>query len=243
MNCTNARLLLNFVRTGELDSAERENLDGHVAGCPECAALAQAESRLDDALETAMQRVPVPAGLKGKILGRLAQKRRPRPWPWAAAAAVVLVVAGWTGYRMLLGGPQEFETSKFVEEYVDLRSGLSPDALEARFSDELKIAMKAPREFNYSLLDTYDTAKIQDCLVPRLTFLSRSENALAYVYVLSSKQFKPPADLSQKGGWLAEMIPASTHNVQIRRESIDADFFYVVVYTGASLDTFKVQPI
>jgi hypothetical protein len=242
MNCTDARLLLNFVRTGELDSAERENLDDHLSGCPECAALAQAGSRLDDALETAMQRVPVPAGLKGKILERLTQQRRPRPWPWAAAAAVVLTGVGWSGYLVLNSGPKEFDSAGMAQ-FVDLRVVLSPDVVETRFSQEFSISMKAPREFNYSLLDNYDTAEIQGRIVPKLTFQSRNESAIAHVYVLSNTQFRPPADLSQKDGWLAEMIPASTHNIQIRRESIDADFFYVVVYTSASLDTFKVQPI
>ena len=31
MDCPSARLLLNFVRTGELDPAEREALDNHLA--------------------------------------------------------------------------------------------------------------------------------------------------------------------------------------------------------------------
>ena len=88
MDCTNARLLLNFVRTGELDLAEREVLETNSRQLPECAAR-QAESHVDDALETAMQRCPV--------LGRLLKRAYPSNWPANAGR----VPARWAGQRQL----------------------------------------------------------------------------------------------------------------------------------------------
>lgn len=238
MDCTNARLLLHFVRTGELDPAERQLLDNHVAHCTECTALAHAESRLDDALETAMGQVPVPAGLKGRILARMATQRQPRRWRWTAAAALV-VAAGLGWYAVL--GPHELDVTQLSEE-IDFRTRSAPDAVEAKFSSE-GIVMRAPREFNYELLDTFDTTEIQNRRVPKLTFLARGQSraALAHVYVLSIQQFKPPAQYEER--WVCEIVPASSHNIKILRDQSNPDFFYVVVYTSGTLDPFIVQGI
>ena len=47
----------------------------------------------------------------------------------------------------------------------------------------------------------------------------------------------------KKDGWLSEIIPASSHNILIRRYQDIDDFFYVVVYTSGSLDPFVFQGI
>ena len=238
MDCTSTRWLLSFVRTGELDPAEREVLDSHLGACAECAATAQAETRFDDALEVAMARVPMPAGLKVRILRDVRQRRPRRRWPWVAAAAV-LIGAAIGGYLVWSAGPLDFDVSSFVW-YVDYKTPQSRETVEARFNTELGIAMKAPPEFDFNLLDNYDTAEIQGRRVPKLTFHARGSGALAYVYVLATRQFTlpPQPDAVQKDGWLSEVIPASSHNVQIRRYQGIDDFFYVIVYTSGSLDPF-----
>jgi len=246
MDCTNARLLLTFVRSGEIDLPDREDLDNHLTSCSECAVSARAESRFDDALETAMPRVAIPAGLKDRILRTLANQRKPRPWPWVAAAGLLLV-AGACAFYALVPGQQELDFARIAEK-IDIK--LTPEAVEAWFSGELGENLTAPREFNFNLLDNIDIAEVQGRKVAKLTFLSRGENrsALAYVYILPAHQFKLPAQQEEeaalKNSWLNEIaIPSSSHNVQIRRYPGVSDFFYLVVYTSGSLDPFLLQGI
>src|SRR5947209_7636374 len=108
MDCKNARLLLEFARPGgrELEAADAEALHQHLAECSECAALAHDEQRADEHLGRAMRDVPVPAGLRERVLKRLSVERDAwyRRWlvRWAAAAAVLLAV-GLLGYHYWFG--------------------------------------------------------------------------------------------------------------------------------------------
>ncbi len=193
-----------------------------------------------------MQRVPVPAGAKTRVLQRLARARRPRLWRWAAAAAVILSDA-LGSYALFADYPVEFDLQDFPFIKCDIAK-LTPEVVEARFSTELGIEMRSPREFNFDLLDNYDTAWVQKRQVAKLTFLARTEQgaALAYVYVMPTQEFKLPTALEEaaaKKDGFREIIPASRHNIQILREPGVADFFYVVVYTSARLDPFTFQGI
>jgi hypothetical protein len=240
MNCTNARLLLNFVRAGEMDPAEREVLDHHLTACSECAVFAESENRFDEAMAMAMARVPVPAGLKGRLLGQLA---RPRRWSWVAAAALLLAV-GLTCFAALTRGPEELDASRWSVK-ADIKR--TPEAVEGWFSSELATPMTAPRDFNFSLLSNIDVAVIQGRQVPKLTFFG-NRGALAHVYVLSTRQFKLPAEheeeVALKDSWHGEIsIPCATKDIKIRRYPGVPGFFYVVIYTGGTLDPFLLQGI
>jgi hypothetical protein len=244
MDCTSARLLLHFVRTGELDRVEQEALDSHLGICLECLAFAQSENRFDEAMAAAMPRVPVPARLKDRILERLTRVRRPRPWRRVAAAAVLLA-AGLVCFVALTGGPDEL-SPLLIAEKVDTKA--TPDAVEGWFFGQLGTPVTLPRDFNFTLLDSFDIAEIQGRKVPKLTFQSAADKRLAHIYVLSTRQFHAPAqqenEAALKDGWLPEIfIPASSHNIQIRRQRDVPDFFYLIVYTSASLDPFLLQGI
>jgi hypothetical protein len=246
MDCHDARLLAQFVRTGELSLAERRDLDDHFLDCPECKGVVEAENRLDDAFELAMLQVPVPAGLKGRILERLTRAHRPRPWRWVATAAALMIAA--LGYLAFYGYHEEFDTQDFVN-VVDDRAGLPRETVEQRFNTELGIAMRAPKDFNFNLLDSFDSTEVHGRRVAKLTFFTRGEAgaALAHVYVLPASQFKLPADQDAQSakadGSLAEIIPASKHNFQIRRYPDITDFFFVIVYTSGTLDPFLFHEI
>ena len=76
MDCRTAQILLPFRdRPDELADDERAELEQHLAGCKNCAALARAERSFDDSVGRAMQNVVVPAGLREQIVGRLAIER------------------------------------------------------------------------------------------------------------------------------------------------------------------------
>ena len=68
MDCRTARHLLDYARprVPELDRPDQEALDGHLAVCPECDALARAERQFDEHLGQAVRDVPVPQGLDRK---------------------------------------------------------------------------------------------------------------------------------------------------------------------------------
>jgi hypothetical protein len=108
MDCSNARLLMQFRTTSgdELAAPEREELDAHLAGCPLCRALDHDQHRLDEHLGRAMRDVPVPAGLRQRLLAAVAPAppaKRPRRWVkragWglglATAASLGLLVWAW----------------------------------------------------------------------------------------------------------------------------------------------------
>src|SRR5262245_2648331 len=101
MDCNHARLLLTFARDrADLDQSEAEGLEDHLSLCPDCANLAATEQRLDLALGRAMRDVPVPAGLKGRLLAAVARpafswRRRLIAGAAIAAALLVSVALSW----------------------------------------------------------------------------------------------------------------------------------------------------
>ncbi len=96
---------------GELPAAAREQVDAHLAGCPECEAEARALSLAFQAIGSAETPLAPPAHLKAKVLASLDAGRRPAVTPmvppveaarrarglspaWLALAAMALLVVG-----------------------------------------------------------------------------------------------------------------------------------------------------
>jgi hypothetical protein len=106
MDCETARLFLHFDRPGEhdLDGPEADELHAHLEHCSACNSLAQTARRLDQHLGRAMRAAPVPAGLKGRLLERLAADRRLSRRRRVGLVAKVLGVAAclllfvWAGW-------------------------------------------------------------------------------------------------------------------------------------------------
>lgn len=226
MDCTSARFFLNLSRAGELDETERRALDGHLEACPDCAQFAQAEGRFDEAVAAAMLQVPVPAGLKTRLLNKLAGQRHPRPWKWVAAAAAIFLAAG-LGIYFVFPSPQEIN---FAELPVTWEATLPLD-VETWYQD-MGIPIALPRQFNFQLLNKYDTAQIQGRKVPHLVFFSRGEGdqraAVAHVYILPTSHFKEPDSVP---------LVSSTHTFAVLN-SDGGDFFFLILYTGNALQPF-----
>src|SRR5215510_8882873 len=114
MDCDNARLYLPFVTPGgkDLDGAEAAELHAHLAQCITCNALAMNSNRIDQHLGRAMRAVPIPMGMKGRVLERLAEDRGAvrRRWlkraGWVAGVAALLLLV-WGGYVSLYGPNHE----------------------------------------------------------------------------------------------------------------------------------------
>ena len=101
MDCRTARLLLPFARPGgeELERADQLALEQHLAECPDCRLEVEAERTLDGVFAHAMRTVPIPAGLRTRLLTKLTGQRRRYYVRWAArgcaAAALLLVTFLW----------------------------------------------------------------------------------------------------------------------------------------------------
>jgi hypothetical protein len=237
MDCNHARLLLIFARKrSELEATEAEALDAHLRNCSPCAGLAEAERRLDESIGEAIRDVPMPAGLHGRLLAGLDRDRSIRRWhrglTTASLAAGLLLAVGlawffWIGARV---------TPDYEDLYVKVSDKVraTPEAVEAWFQDQ-GLPMEAPRQFNYDLLISYDTAQFMNRRVPRLVFFHRGDNkgflpAVAEVYVLSGRQF--------------HLDQAPQHPASMELFMDNPNFQYVaIVSTGGSLMPFRVDRV
>lgn len=228
MDCNHARLLLTFARDhADLDQSEADGLEEHLGQCPECAATAATERRVDAALGKAMNAVPVPPGLKQRILAKLPRTRlrwRRLIVSTVAAAAVLLLAVGFTWRTWLAPRPDpDWERIPFT--FVNLNPK-SPQEVETWFKDKQRLTMVFPRQFNSRRLNSISVADFQGQRVPKLEFLAKGD--VAHVYVLSDRQFNVHADVQSH---------LRTTEVGLIETFKHSGFLYVVISTG-SLDPF-----
>src|SRR5688572_6373951 len=105
MDCRTARNLLIYHRAGppELDDADRQLLQAHLAGCPECDPLARPERHVDAHLARAMREVPIPANLRKRLLKQLAVNREEWYRRWLARGMRVAAVAALVVVALFVG--------------------------------------------------------------------------------------------------------------------------------------------
>lgn len=201
MDCETIRPLLPFLlrADGELDEQERRAAQGHLRVCPACAARLQAESRFDAALQKAVLRVEVPAGLKDRILDQLAHARRASIWRWTAAgglAACLLIGVGlyaafaWRGPELppvdlnaLSGSLSQARSPEQVEEWLDYSA---PSALW--------LPPQLRDRWDFNLLEHYYVQYVHGHAIPTLVF--RKEHHRTKVYLLKQGQYRP-ADVAE----------------------------------------------
>lgn len=239
MDCKTAQFLIDLSRprAPELDARELESLESHLAECPTCAQLAHTQQRIDAHLGAAMRAVPLPEGLRQRLVRRLAGERgaaHRRRWlhsvgSFAAAAAILLALTlGWG----LHSAPPAVDFEKLVD--ISVTEMANPD--RDRVDDWLKtihVKTPAPDHFDYRLFRSYHLADLQGQRVPLLLF-TRTENAQVYqarVYLLSADQFDLRA--------LAASLPvASLCKIAVLSQPHHPRHAYLVVYTGEALEPF-----
>jgi hypothetical protein len=197
MDCTTVRLLLECSRPGgaELDAAEADALERHLAGCPACDRLARDQRRTDDTLARAMRQVEVPAGLRDQLLHRLDKERAEwhrrqfgRAVRWLAAAAAVVLLA-WGGWQWLAARPPRLDP-----EYVWYQANAqhpNKAEVEAAFR-RLDVPMATP-DLNFVLLIAYGLGEVPGYpgrVVPQLVFHHQAQDAV--VYVIDTQRFGLP---------------------------------------------------
>jgi hypothetical protein len=238
-------MLLDISHPGasELDAADAAALREHLEGCTVCATQAEHARRVDDHLGRAIREVAVPAGLRGRLLDRLAAKRavrfRRRGLQVAACAAAVWLLASAFYYVRYLYRPV-LDAEQIVVE-IDARAFNSPEKVEEWFRNERGIVMMAPVQLNaaqldYSLLDGFGMAEFQGVQVPLLVFFRPgSRGALARIYVLTDTavNLDDQARPTRAAG--------SSHRVEVFRHPEDPRWIYVAIYTGESLNPFFID--
>jgi hypothetical protein len=255
MDCKTARLLLDYARPmpAELPGGDVAALESHLTACPECEAVARAERQADDHLGRAVRDVPVPDGLRDRLLARLRAERRRwyrRRLLWtggtqAAAAAGVLIALGVWGHfhPAQLPAPYLEAIAEEVSQQIPPQDGqgASPEKVEEWFQYKHHRAVVAPRDFdlrplNYGLLTYYGMADCQGQRVPMLLFANGRDQAR--VYVLSDKDFNL-AELRRQQATLNSFGCTIAARLDPNGEGI----VYVFIYTGNAMNPFLTGPV
>jgi hypothetical protein len=248
MDCRTARLLLDFhrPRAGELPPEEAADLERHLSACPECDALGRAERLADQHLGKAVRDVPVPDGLRRRLLDRLADQRRAanlRKLAWAArglAVAAAVLLAVYSGFFWWQTHPRPFDLEGMRDHLFIKHTNPTPESVEQWFLDR-DVRTVAPPAFNYTFLAHYEVAevhdRVQDRKVPHLVFANGGVRAS--VYVITGEQFDLKAlpedpSLLDSAGFHVDIWPCDKH----------PNTRFVVFYSGGdSLDPLLAQAV
>jgi hypothetical protein len=232
MDCKTARLLLDFARPrpAELAGDDAAALEGHLHACPDCDALARGERQFDDHLGRAVRAVPVPEGLRDRLLTRLATEQRNRSRrrlvPVAALAATLLLgVVGyfiWPRHQLPTPNPEQIALDVSEQHF----QGQNAEQVRAWFLNRRGVDAEAPSDIpgegklDYSLLTYYDVAPCQGQQVPMLLFVKGTMQAR--IYILPNRQFNLADDQDDKDSELKVLY----------RPLPGRRFVYVIVLSG-----------
>jgi hypothetical protein len=234
MECKAVRLLLPFLPPhAELDAGDAAAVRDHLAGCPDCGALARGERQLDERLGQTMRAVPVPVEAKERLLQRLGAQRRAwyrrRVFAPLAAASVLLAVGLGAWWLTSRGTVLDLE---LVCHEAANQAGTPPELIERWFAAR-GVRVPLSRDFNYALLTSYDLVHFQGRdRVARLEF--ERDGARAWVYVLRAGQFDLKAAAAQ------EPHLSGGYTVEVWRPD-GANYAYLAIYTGGPRAWFLSQ--
>ena len=233
MECRDAQFYLRFRRPGsdELGPEVAADLDRHIAGCEHCAAEAGAQTAFDVAVASAMRDVPVPAGLRNKLVAHVAEKRgaelRRRAYRYAGTAAAIFLALGMT-FGFFARRPS-LDTSRMVMDTE--RQLTSPDAAIREWLVAEKLPTELPAPFDPNLFIDRGYERVDGREVPKVVYVSRNGPGFAKVYILRPGEFRGQETL--------EGFQASNCRAQVFTDLPGANgFVYVVIHTGPDLRPF-----
>jgi hypothetical protein len=225
-----------FGRQGsELAPEDATALDAHIASCAKCAELVKFERAFDDRIANAMLAVPIPAGLKGRLLDSVSAHRGAwyRQKFYALAGLAAAVVVGLVGiFAWQIGTPPELTVTEIVAKAdSDARD---PSGRIAHVLDQKGIEFNPERRFDMAQFLSVGLEDFQGRQVPTLHFVNGTKNAQATVYVVRDRDFNWK-NLPQDGSSVASIYG---FQVAVLRDTRRADVGYIVVFTGAGLELF-----
>jgi putative zinc finger protein len=237
VDCNTARLLATFFgRPGsELAPEDAAALDAHLAGCPKCAGLVHFERAFDDRIARAMKAVPVPAGLKGRLLDGVAARRgawyREKAYALVALAACVLLTIGGVVAWQVATAPVLTQEKLVAQADEEVQN---PSKVVADVLGRQGIEFAPERPFDLNWLQVAGMGRLLGRDVPVLYLVNGPKNARAKVYVIRKADFDW-TKLPQDGSSVPSVYG---YQVAVIRDARRSDVGYVVVFTGAGLELF-----
>jgi hypothetical protein len=235
MDPKTAKMLIELAhpRRRGLEPADAEAVDRALRDHPDLADEVRRDERVHEVFARAMQDVPVPDGLRGRILDRLAEERgrwyRRRMVQVAAAAAAVLLAV----LLVREGGNHRRLDPEMIAQQTANR--IQPRQEEVhRWLHEQGVGAGDPVPFNYQLMASYGMAEFQGRSVPSMLFINYDEKAFLQVFVVRTRQF----DLQRVEGRPFSNGPCT---VEVRPAPDRPGYAFVLIYTS-TLDKFLAPP-
>ena len=236
MDHDTVRLLLAFRRPNgpdELAPDDAAELARHLDGCPECAAVARQRAGFDAAIGTAMTSVPVPGGLRDRLvtdaLARRGADLRRGAYRSAVGGAAALVACA-----LMFGGYWALRPAVDTAEYVthfDAEAEFPEQAVRDWLAGR-GLPADLPYDFDYQTYVSHGEEELAGRDAPVVTFVTWRPNQpradKARVYVLPASRF----DLRSARFRNAVSSFANAEVVHGRGVA------YLVVYTSPDLGPF-----
>jgi anti-sigma factor RsiW len=159
MTCDRVRDRLQGYDEGTLDRAERAQVAGHLAECPDCQADLDALTRLGPALAALPRRIEPPADLWRGIAPRLRRAggaRRVMVPVWALVAAALVLVAGSAALTVTLTRPEAPEAAPNAFSAAEARymqAAVQLSTLYSRRRDSLSPQTRVVLERNLATIE------------------------------------------------------------------------------------------
>jgi hypothetical protein len=226
MHCRDAQFYLRLRRQAgdELGGDIAADLNRHLAGCPACGADAASAASFDRAVAGALRAVPVPPGLRDKLLAQASAQHgaviRHKLYRVTALAASVFLAVG-LAFGLFSGRPK-LDAEALVIANDELSQ--QPDQVLARWLAGLKVPPELPKPFDPELLVFLGSEPIQGKDVPVAVFRHRTDpREVAKVYILRSNGPFDIRDLRPAGisNTVAEVIDESPRHPGVK---------YLIVY-------------
>ncbi len=233
MDCRDAQFYLRLRRhtADELGSELTADLDRHVDTCPACAMQSRTAARFDRAVAAAMTGIPVPAGLRERLVVQLSAQRgavlRRKAYRYVGVAAALFLTVG-ISYGMFWKARPVADTTALVHS-LDRRA--DAELAEADVRDWLlaqKLPSQLPEPFDFRFYITHGTEPIQGRDVPVVVFRDPVGSEMAKVFVFRDGPFDLKAmATAQASHWQARVYTHEARGV-----------VYVIAFTGPTLDPF-----
>jgi hypothetical protein len=223
-----------FGRQGtELAAEDSAALDAHVSSCAKCADLVKFERAFDDRIGRAMLAVPVPAGLRGRLLDAVSAQRgawyRQKFYAAVGLAAAVLVVVGGVVAWQIGMAPELTQTG--IAAQADNRISNAPGEIAEALEG---LEFNPERRFDMNQFDGVGRERLQGKWVPAVRFRNGPKNAQATVFVVRDRDFNWKG-LPQDGSSVPSVYG---FQVAVLRDPNRKDVGYIVVFTGSGLEVF-----
>jgi hypothetical protein len=185
MQCRDAQFYLRLRRQAgdELGAEVTGELDRHLTGCPSCAADARVAASFDRAVAAAVRVVPVPAGLRERLLTQASAHHgtviRRKIYKFAGVAAALFLAVGLACGVFIAPRPVLDTNALALKGDEQIQD---PGGVLQRWLAEQKLS-DLPKPFNPVLLVSVGTESVQGRDVPVAVFSHPTERGFAKVYV------------------------------------------------------------